>query len=470
MTHRIRDDVLELGGGNVTGMMFNDIASRDAMPASARYVGMIATLKDGSHYNLESGLTNSDWRYLYNDGYGFQTNDFSDTFVADIILYVESAGDDSNDGRSVGTAFLTLQRAFDELPAIFSAEVRIVVGAGSFAGATLNASGPLSVEGSYTITTTLSSYVDGGFVAGTSNQKAFTAAGGGSLTEGTHFILVDDYPTYPAFREAYIPRTSPSAGNHIVVNRLALSSSPVYGATWDTTFTTGITRNMATSVGSLSVKYCHLSTAAGGWFVSGIEPYGCKITGANAFYLFSGTAFSYSYWESELFFRKESYVIPNLASNLFKNRVNIESCISGIGRFSSVSNTTASPKVKIGSVGTVNINQFGPCDFESAGTCIELIGNCHVNQDSQALTCLGTGSLAVIGENCTWEAKSGAVTGTVTANIELNDGTKMTGMSGFALTNTSTAGNDVQVGTGAAINAFADLPIANTNTFSRASV
>jgi len=466
MTHRIRNSTLELAGGKVTGMMYDNIAARDAIPASARHVGMIARTLDGKVYRLSSGLANTDWVYIENDGYEFQVNNSFSTYVADVELHVETTGDDSNDGRTIGTAFLTLQRAFDELPQFFAAEVTIIMGAGSFAGGTLRSSGNLTIEGSWTSVATLSSISDDGFIAGKGCQKAFSEAGSSSLVEGTHFVMIDDYPEYPIFKNSYILRTSASPGNHILVNRLPLSSTPVYAATWDTTITSQIEKR--NGVGHIPVKYCHLNSDAGAWFTGGVEITGCKLSGANIFYMYNGSNIQYSISYSEVFFRSTSSNNNSLASNLFNNKFHIESSYSSLNRVSGVFNTTEEPKFSIGGEAQIEIRELGPCDFEGAGKCIELYSNSKVIQNAQKLTCSGTGSLAHIGENCSWQAQNATASGTVTAPMILNDGSHISGMTYFSLVNTSVAGEDIKVGTGSAASAWADLPLVNITSLARA--
>jgi hypothetical protein len=55
--------------------------------------------------------------------------------TADMTLYVRSTGSDSNDGRTVGNALATIQRAVDLIPKFIRHQVVIDVGEGNFAGA-----------------------------------------------------------------------------------------------------------------------------------------------------------------------------------------------------------------------------------------------------------------------------------------------------------------------------------------------
>lgn len=54
--------------------------------------------------------------------------------TADITLYVSTAGNDANDGLTLGTAKLTIQAAVDSVPSMIDHAVVIEVGEGAFAG------------------------------------------------------------------------------------------------------------------------------------------------------------------------------------------------------------------------------------------------------------------------------------------------------------------------------------------------
>lgn len=58
--------------------------------------------------------------------------------TAPLTYYVETTGNDSNDGLSVGTAFATIQKAIDSVPKKVRHAVNINVGSGNFAGFMMN--------------------------------------------------------------------------------------------------------------------------------------------------------------------------------------------------------------------------------------------------------------------------------------------------------------------------------------------
>jgi len=455
-------------------------AERDAIPAIERALGMVARYPDGTRFSLGAGLTNSDWQALRNDGYEFYSSQFNTFFTEDIILYVESTGDDSNDGRSVGTAFLTLQRAFDEIPFGYVAYIKISIGAGNFAGGTLSAvsgGGVVYVFGTTTVVETLTRVSDNGVVTNTTSQRDVTAnAFSTSIVEGTHFLREPSFT--PIFDEGKVLRTS-SSPNLNIVSGFSQSWATAQLVTYDTNITSTISGSVNdSSSASLNIQFLNLDTSGTLHFPSNVSLIYISCTGANNLQITTLGAFSGVYCNSLVVIIKENLKI-NVRGCIFDNQVQFsaQSIAWGQLRGNVFGGTTTKIWVDGEGASSLAIDGINGIDFEGPGTCILLRGKSRIRFDG-SIACNGTGALFDIGEQSIIIFDNiGGIYGTVTSPILVNSGSMISGevntlksiaLSG-GLNNTATPGDDIQVGDSTApIDSFSSLPITDLTTLSRA--
>jgi len=448
-----------------------NITERDSIPSNLRYEGMVVRLPTGYRYTLGAGLANSDWVVLANDGYEFQTTSYPTTFLPDVTLYVETNGSDNNDGRSVNTAFLTLQRAFDELPSSFKAKVRIAMGAGTFAGGTLWGDGSVTITGANTVVGSLTNISDIGLISGKGLERQITADGyDGYITEGTTFIRATLYPGYPLDFFALATRTNTEQGKYTILRESAYNLTTTADiCTWDTTITSKISKSSGGgNSNSVLTKFLHFDTSSGNQFAINLSSSGNKFTGSGSFYILEKGSFNQCYSESPIFIRYGGENLISIFELIMKNKFELESSIIPIFRLSMVSDTIATPKIRLGLSAPVDINFFGPNDFYGAGLCIDVNSSCII-RNGKNMSCTGTGAFLDLKDDCFYSAGGATLTGTVAAPIQIRNNSTIIGLSNTTLTNTSTAGNDIIVGTGALTDSFSSLPITDLDTSAKAT-
>jgi len=455
----------------------DDRTARDAIPSIQRRIGMVVRFPDGRRFTLGAGLTNSDWVVLTNDGYEFQTTNFSSTFQPDVELFVETTGSDATgDGRSVATAFATLQRAFDEISPTFVTFTLVSMGSGSFAGARLesNGSGTVLIDGYRTVLDTISFVSDGGLLSGKANQRTVTVSsfdgydGYGNVLEGSQFLR-KPIPGFDLFSTGTILRssTSPTLLEVRPVTEF-FTTAEIYEP--DTIFTSGVSGSDTSPV---TLSFLTIDTSIGTWSGVNLNVSDCKITGGGLFVLSENVTFTNVYSEDSVAIGRSGPQLNNYQGLLLKNFLELTTTAVPLSRLAGVFDSTVTPKVQVGGSGGSSISNFsisniGPIDFEGASDCVRMYPNGFVFQDS-TITCEGTGKFLEIRKSSTYDANGKSVTGTVTAPIEIDAGSQLTGASGIALINTSTPGDDVIVGEGAAADAFSDLPVINLSDLSRAT-
>jgi len=480
MVHRIPDDTLEIGTAKSGGFVVDDITARDAITTNARYRGMVVRLIDGHRYVLGAGLTNSDWTQLANDGYEFQQTNFSATFQPDIEFFVETTGNDvTGDGLTVGTAFATLQRVFDELPPTFLATVSVHLGSGSFAGATLNSTkGRLFIDGYVTILDTVTFVSDDGAVPGKAMQRnatvsAYDGYGGGFVAEGGQVLRIP-VPGFPFFNAFRILRASASPSLR-TIKFSAESFSTGEIVTLDSTLTSGISGfsgGLTPTLGNIV-----LDSSSSVFSASSVTINNCRIIGANGATLSNLSGFNSTLCDTTIDLAAATLVrrygeILAKDSLIFRDFAVPTTGINGV--FDSDA-PFGGHKLEFGGRGSgaaegagIDVNDNGPIDFEGTSDCMRFHPGSFVKQ-GDTITCDGTGHLFELAEGVLYDANGESVTGTVTEASTMAAGCQLIAASAFTVSNTVAPGDDIVVGPGATADAFGDLPIVDATTFTRAS-
>lgn len=473
MVTRLRNDVLEVGGGNISGMIYSDIAARNAIPTNARHEGMVVRLKNGERYSLGANLTNSDWTTLPSDGYEFSLSNFGSTFEPDIILYVRAGGSDTNnDGRSAGSAFLTIQKALDVLPTVLASIVKIDIGPGSFAGgivrsvkvenvdgASFNFDSTIYITGATTDLETVSVVTDNGLVPGKTCQRNIDiGAYSTTLVKGTHFIREAGFSSL--FNKTYwiLSGTSP---NIVVVNDSTLSFSNATISTLATTITSEIIGSSYVSptivLDSIKTNFSN-STAY-------LKNTGCQnsmITASNSV-RFVGKGLdnnSYNYFPNGF---STELTDQSFTRNLTEGPINsatLKNANQNLATFSGVFNYSGANNLTI-----TNFARLGPIDFEGTARCITLY-TANVFQIGD-ISCTGTGQIFQLLENSTYNVSGFNIIGTVTTPSSISDMSQLLNSSGISVTNSSTPSSDVVVGNGTAATTWASAPVTDANSLCR---
>ena len=456
--------------------------ARDAIPALERTLGMVVRYHNGVRYSLGAGLTNSDWNLLSYDGYEFFQSEYPSTYVEDINIYVETTGNNSNDGRSVGSAFLTIQGAFDSIPNGYSAVIKINVGAGNFEGGTLNAvsgGGTVYLFGTTTSLETLTRVSDNGNLPGgiTSQRDITAAAFSTSIIEGTHFLREDSFA--PIYDDLKLLRTS-SSPNLVIVSDFGQTWSTAHLVTLDTNVTSTISGSRSdSSERSLVIQFLRFDNTSGLQFPNNVSLNYLALTGANSYQITKLGSFGGIYSNSLLAITKGALHI-NVRGCIFDNQLQLVAQETSWGQFRGNVHGGTTTKIWIdgeGASGT-EIDEIKASDFEGSGTCCLLRGKSRIRFDAN-IHCDGTGSLFDIGEQSLVVFNDTVgIYGTVTQPIKVNSGSLITGdvhtlrstaLNG-GISNTANPGNDVQVGDSTApIDSFSSLPIVDITTLSRAN-
>jgi len=468
MVTRLRNDVLEVGGGNISGMIYSDIAARNAIPTNARHEGMVVRLKNGERYSLGANLTNSDWVTLPSDGYEFSSTNFGSTFENDITLYVRADGYDYNDGRTSNTAFLTIQRALDVLPIHLTAFVLIDVGPGTFEGGVVKSitgesaiasgiygfGGQINIRGTTTDLETVSVVSDNGLVSGKACQRDIDiGAYSTTIIKGTHFIK-ESSGLGPIFDRTYwaISGSSPSV---VLVGANTKTFSNATLSTLATTITSPISGS--TNVTSL-VHLQNLNISfSGAKFFNNVRLDGCKISGSvNQYGEISNIVDSYIDGSVKC---ENTGSITNTIVNGDVTLAATENSSSTNNVFSGVINTSSTLHIQV-----AGFLVLSDVDFEGVGIrCILSYYQSSINFIGDA-SCTGTGIFLDLRNGATVDINNHLVFGTVTNQSSLSDGSKVLNASNVTLSNTSSPGSDIVVGNGATATTWADIPITDLTT------